>query len=97
METGERQAGRGRSEKTGGCWEKRAMAEGTDRSGERNGGAGKARGERHVGDRGRVRETSRGEEKQTPGRDRDGREMEGHLRYRELGPPNSSEFQGNEA
>ena len=28
-------------------------------------------------------------------RDRDGREMEGHLRYRELGPPNSSRFQGH--
>lgn len=47
-------------------------------------------------DGGCVRETRRGgEEKQTPGRDRDGREMVGHLRYRELGPPNSSGFQGN--
>lgn len=89
--------GRDRWEKMGGCWEKRAMAEGTDKLGERNGGAEKARGERHMGDSVHMRETSRGEEKQTPGRDRDGREMEGHLRYRDLGPPNSSEFQGNEA
>lgn len=53
--------------------------------------------ERHAVERqrGYVRETRRGgEEEQTPGRDRDGREMEGHLRYRELGPPNSSGFQG---
>lgn len=39
-------------------------------------------------------EESRRREEDT-GRDRDGREMEGHLRYRELGPPNSSGFQGN--
>lgn len=96
VETAERQAGRDRRGKTGGRWEKRAVAEGqTDQGREMEGGEGEGR-ETCGRDRGRVRETSR-EEKQTPGRDRDGREMEGHLRYRELGPPNSSEFQGNEA
>lgn len=55
------------------------------------------RGDRHVGERRRVGERQGKEEKKNrhQGRDRDGREMEGHLRYRELGPPNSSGFQGN--
>lgn len=69
---------------------KRAMVEGTD-SGERNGEGERVRRERHMGER-------QGEEEKKNrhrGRDRDGREMEGHLRYRELGPPNSSGFQGN--
>lgn len=49
---------------------------------ERDGGVGERQGEEEKKSRHR-------------GRDRDGREMEGHLRYRELGPPNSSGFQGN--
>ena len=82
-------------EGVGGGWglrRKRAAA-GTD-GGKRAGGGGGGQG--HTG-RQRVcqrDEESRRREEDT-GRDRDGREMEGHLRYRELGPPNSSGFQGN--
>lgn len=67
-----KETGRGCGRKTGGCRKKRAMAEGTDRLGGEN--------QRREGEgretpgkmKGCVRETRR-EEKQTPGRDRDGK------------------------